>query len=126
MEVLKKFIPISDERFSYLRRLLCCFYKLTDINDETDRALRNAIRKPDHYVLKTSKEAGQGNIFDEEEIAKVLSNYPSHPEKIKEYLLMKKIRLPSRFTYMVRNKQVDLDEANDEFSTFYYVACDIG
>ncbi len=64
LETLKRFIDIKDPSFNDLRSIFSCFIKLSEINNESDRLIREAKDHPMHFVIKTSKEAGEGNYFD--------------------------------------------------------------
>ncbi len=51
--------------------------------------------------------------------------YPEHPEQLSSLLLMRRLALPSRYAYLVREGKIDLEFTNDEFSIFMFVGGNI-
>ena len=84
-----------------------------------DELLREVQRAPQNFVLKPQREGGGNNIYGEE-ILKHFENYESQEvrEKLKQYILMRKIEVPEVDNLLARNGSVNKAKTLSELGMF--------
>jgi len=97
--VMERYLPNAKEQVDKLIKIQAGLWGLDNQSKEIEEVVKQAIKTPGRFVLKSQLEAGKGNFFDEE-ISDKLSTMDF--EERSAYILMEKINPVVMKNYMIR------------------------
>jgi len=112
---LENYLEVTD--LPKIRAFLSGFWSLMDRTAETEKIVEKAISHPESYVLKSHREGG-GNNFYNEELRKMLQNGQKDWSILTNLFLMEKITTPETPAHLLRNGELLYANTVSEYSRY--------
>jgi len=104
-QILERFVKDS-KKIGLLKQCFACLFSMDEF-DMNKRAVEDAKKNPDNYVLKPQREGGGNNIYGQQ-VKETIEKLSS--KELSAFILMERVRPPISNNFILREGKIYTDE----------------